>query len=161
MRYYDEQAGGGGVRNVFVGSSYQRGRGVGAFLGGLMRKILPYITSGAKAVGKEAVRAGINVLDDVTRGGVGFRESVITRAQESKKNLKRKAAEKISEMMNGTGYKKSPRKRRRQSKKTGGTSSTSTTRKKGKKRASTKTKKRKTTKKNTPSRDITDIFGPK
>ena len=62
VRYYDEQIGGGGVRNVFAGSTFQRGRGVEAWLGGLFRRILPYVASGAKALGKETLRAGIKVV---------------------------------------------------------------------------------------------------
>ena len=77
--YYEDQIG-DGVRNVFAGSTYQRGRGVGAWLGGLMRKILPYFAKGAKAVGKEAVRTGLNVFDDVANNGVQFKEAVNTRA---------------------------------------------------------------------------------
>ena len=84
----------GRVRNVFAGSTYQRGRGVGAWLGRLMRKILPYLAKGAKAVRKEAVRAGLNVFDDVAINGSQFKEAVNTRARESSKKLRRKAAEK-------------------------------------------------------------------
>jgi len=32
------------------------------FLGGLFRKILPYLIKDARAVGKEVLRAGINVI---------------------------------------------------------------------------------------------------
>jgi len=47
----------------FVGSLYQRG--IGSFLGGLFRKILPYLNKGARTVGREVLRAGINVIEDV------------------------------------------------------------------------------------------------
>ena len=50
------------MKHVFAGTRSQRGRAVGAWLGGLIRHILPYVTSGAKAVGKEAVRAGMHVI---------------------------------------------------------------------------------------------------
>ena len=60
IQYYDDQVGGGGVRNVFAGSTYQKGRGVGSWLGGLFRNMLPYLSSGIKTVGKETLRAGIN-----------------------------------------------------------------------------------------------------
>ena len=39
IQYYDDQVG-GGVRNVFSGSTYHRGRGVRAWPGGLFRKML-------------------------------------------------------------------------------------------------------------------------
>ncbi|XP_063994371.1 uncharacterized protein F54H12.2-like [Diachasmimorpha longicaudata] len=63
IAYYANQAGGGTVDRysdfgrVFVGSPYQRGHGIGAFLGGLFRRILPYLGSAARAVGKEALNA--------------------------------------------------------------------------------------------------------
>ena len=88
IQYYVDQVG-GGVRNVFSGSAYQRGRAVEAWLGELFRKMLPYISSGVKAVGKEILRAGINVLNDVTNNGANFKEAVKLRAKESGKNLKR------------------------------------------------------------------------
>ena len=65
--YFDVRDAGsrGGIPRVFVGSPYQRGHGIGSFLGGLFRKILPFLNKGARAVGKEALRAGINVIEDV------------------------------------------------------------------------------------------------
>jgi len=107
--YYETQSGGGGGRGggiprVFVGSPYQRGHGIGSFLGGLFRKILPYLRSGARAVGKEALRAGINVMEDV-ENDTPLKESIKNRFMESRKNLKRKAEEKIKDLMKGSGYK--------------------------------------------------------
>ena len=166
IQYYDDQVG-GGVRNVFSGSTYQRGRGVGAWLGGLFRKMLPYISSGVKAVGKETLRAGINVLDDVANNGANFKEAVKLRAKESGKNLKRKAAAKIAEMMKGSGYKALARKRRQQSRKTSGLVRIAVKKKKRCKGHTTKKKKKKKKKENskkrkkTTYRDINDIFGPK
>ena len=84
IQYYDDQVG-GGVRNVFSGSSYQRGRGVGTWLGRLFRKMLPYIYSGVKAVGKETLREGINVLDDVANNGANFKEAVKLRRRNQEK----------------------------------------------------------------------------
>ena len=160
-RYYDEQIGGGGVRNVFAGSTFQRGRGVGAWLGGLFRRILPYVTSGAKAVGKETLRAGLKVVDDVANTGVNFKEAVKSRAKESGRNLKRKAADKISEIMEGSGYKTTVNgKRRRQSRKKRTRTRTAGSKKKTSKRKSTASKKKKK-KKRKALRDISDIFGPK
>ncbi|XP_063979913.1 uncharacterized protein LOC135163937 [Diachasmimorpha longicaudata] len=75
ITYYANQAGRGTVDRysdfgrVFVGSPYQRGHGIGAFLGGLFRRILPYLGSAARAPGKEALNAGINVVGDVVTNG--------------------------------------------------------------------------------------------
>ncbi|RLU21738.1 hypothetical protein DMN91_006114 [Ooceraea biroi] len=56
---------GGGIPRIFVGAPYQRGHGIGSFLGGLFMRVLPYLGKGARAVGKEALRAGLSVLEDV------------------------------------------------------------------------------------------------
>lgn len=107
--YYDDdiQSGGsrgGGIPRVFIGSPYQRGHGIGSFLGGLFRKILPYLSRGARVVGKEALRAGLNVMEDV-ENNTPIKEALKTRLKESGGNLKRKAGEKINSLMTGSGYK--------------------------------------------------------
>lgn len=102
--HYDGQVGGGGVNRVFVGSAYQRGHGLGSFLSGLFRRALPLITRGARAVGKEALHAGWNILDDVAHN-TPFKESLKTRVTESGRNLKRKAEESLENLMSGSGYK--------------------------------------------------------
>lgn len=106
--YYDDiQSGGsrgGGIPRVFIGSPYQRGHGIGSFLGGLFRKILPYLSRGARVVGKEALRAGLNVMEDV-ENNTPMKEALKTRLKESGGNLKRKAEEKINSLMTGSGYK--------------------------------------------------------
>jgi len=53
----------GGISRIFIGSLYH-GHGIGSFLSVLFRKI-PYLNKGARTVGKEALRAGINVIEDV------------------------------------------------------------------------------------------------
>ena len=107
--YFDARDTGsrGGIPRVFVGSPYQRGHGIGSFLGGLFRgfrKILPFLNRGARAVGKEALRAGINVIDDV-ENNKPLKEAIKSRLVESRDNLKRKAKEKISFLMRGSEYK--------------------------------------------------------
>jgi len=114
MAYYDEyfdlQTGGartgyGGISQVYIGSPYQRGHGIGSFLGGLFRRIIPLLKQGARAVGKEALRSGINAATDIMDAGVHPREAFKTRLRESGQNLKRKAEEKIYTLMQGSGYK--------------------------------------------------------
>lgn len=104
FEYYEMQNGGGRIPRVFVGAPYQRGHGIGSFLGGLFRRVLPYLSKGVRAVGKEALRAGINVMEDV-ENNTPFKEAVKSRLKESSRNLKRKAKEKITKLMTGTGYK--------------------------------------------------------
>ena len=94
----------GGNDNVFAGSRYQRVHGIGSFLGGLFRRVLPYLARGARAVGKEALRAGVNIIEDV-ENNTPLKEAIKSRFVESRSNLKRKAKEKIGSLMTGTGYK--------------------------------------------------------
>ena len=67
-RYYANQSGGGGGE---VGSVYrasfrtQRGHGIGSFFRGLFRFVKPLLFSGAKAVGKEALKTGSNIITDI------------------------------------------------------------------------------------------------
>lgn len=107
--YNSADARGGGIPRVFVGSPYQRGHGIGSFLGGLFRKALPYLSRGVRAIGKEALRAGINVIDDV-ENNTPLKEALRNRFKESRGNLKRKAEEKIKNLMKGSGYKISSKK---------------------------------------------------
>lgn len=102
--HYDTQLGGGGMENFYRGAPYQRGHGIGSFLGGLFRRVLPLLTSGARAVGKEALRTGMHVMADM-ENNVPFKESIKARAKESGLELKRKAQDKIANLMKGSGYK--------------------------------------------------------
>ncbi|CAB0040133.1 unnamed protein product [Trichogramma brassicae] len=69
------------------------------------KTIMPYIRSGAKAVGKEAARAGGQILNDLSRGDMPLHESVRARSKESGRKLAKKAGEKLSNIMKGRGYK--------------------------------------------------------
>uniref|UniRef100_A0ABD2X0Q3 N-acetyltransferase domain-containing protein n=1 Tax=Trichogramma kaykai TaxID=54128 RepID=A0ABD2X0Q3_9HYME len=116
LYYYNDQIG-GGIRNIYVGAPRQRGHGVGGWLGGLIRTIAPYIRNGAKAVGKEAARAGVQILGDVSRGDMSLHDSVRMRSRESGRKLAKKASEKLSDIMKGRGYKARRRRGDGQSKK--------------------------------------------
>lgn len=108
-KYYARQAG-GGIYSWYRGAPYQRGHGIGSFLGGLFRAALPLIKKGALAVGKEALGAGVNVLDDVAND-IPFRQSVGSQLDNVQNNLKRKAKDKVMGFLRGEGYK--PKKRPR------------------------------------------------
>lgn len=107
LAYYKTQLG-GSVSAVYRGSPYQRGHGIGSFLGGLFRTITPLLKSGAKAVGKEALRTGVNVLSDVVSTNVPVKHVISNRMQEFTGSLKRKADNKLHNVMTGSGksYKK-------------------------------------------------------
>lgn len=94
--YFDAQVGRGknsldNVETLYTQEANQRGCGIGIFLGGALRRVLPMIKAGSREVGKEAVRTGFNIMKDVTHGKVRFRNSLKNRIKESGKNLKRKA----------------------------------------------------------------------
>ena len=101
---------------------------------------------------------GLNVLEDVV-DGANLKESFNTRMRESGVNLKRKAEDKLTRMMEGSGYKKLPSTRKRQYRKSRARARNTAGRKK--KKAVKKAKPRVSAgrkKKNT--RTVEDIFGP-
>lgn len=101
--YYSHQAG-SGIGIVYRGANHQRGHGIGSFLGGLFRSVLPLLARGAKAVGKEALNAGVGLLSDVVSAR-DLDESIKTRFKTATSNLKRKADSKMDSVMSGSGYK--------------------------------------------------------
>lgn len=93
--YYLTQAGGG---QFYAGSTHQKGYGIGSWLGGLFRSVLPLLRSGASVVGREAARAGAHVLADVAAGD-NITDSVKAHGGQAVRNLKRRAAD----AMQGSG----------------------------------------------------------
>ena len=124
------------------------------------------MTSGLKAVGKEALRSGVRVLDDVAEENMDFKDSLRTRLGESAMNLKRKARENIEDLMKRDGYNITGRKRARQlfNDSSVGRNTVSKSQKQvrvnRKKKQDTKKKKKnkKNKKKQTESRTVYDIF---
>lgn len=101
--YYAHQAG-SGIGVVYKGAPYQRGHGIGSFLGGLFRSVLPLLSSGAKTVGKEALSAGVGLLSDMVNARP-MEDSIKSRLKEVGANLKRKADDRINRInMSGSGY---------------------------------------------------------
>lgn len=111
--YYVDQVGGGGAE-IHVANSQQRGSGIGSFLGGLVRRAIPLIKKGSRAVGKEAVRAGVRVAKDHVFEKIPFEDAVSNRTRESRDRLKKKAIKKISNMIGG-GYKRTRKRKTTQS----------------------------------------------
>lgn len=101
--YYSHQAG-SGVGVIYKGSPYQRGHGIGSFLGGLFRSVLPLLSSGVRVVGKEALNAGVGLLSDMVQARP-MEASIKNRLKQVSTNLKRKADDKIDRFnMTGSGY---------------------------------------------------------
>ena len=64
--YYSNQAGRG--MPVFVGTRGQRGHGLGSMLAGLFRRAVPMLKRGLSIFGKQALKTGLNVANDVVDG---------------------------------------------------------------------------------------------
>lgn len=95
---------GGAIDRVFHGAPYQRGHGIGSFLGGMIRTIAPLIKSGAKSVGQEALRSGVGFLTDLAGGKITDPKTAANlRLREFTGSLKRKADEQMERMMLGGG----------------------------------------------------------
>lgn len=103
-KYYSQQAG-SGIGVIYKGAPYQRGHGIGSFLGGLFRSIIPLLSSGAKTVGKEVLRSGVGLISDMVNTRPAD-DSIRERLHEVTTNLKRKADNKIERIMKGSGYKR-------------------------------------------------------
>jgi len=121
----------------------QRGNGIGSFLAGLFRKVFPFIKNGAKAVGRELLTSGFEVVKDNLKG-VSLKDSLKKRVREAGGNLTERAATKIDSMV-GNGIKR----RRRPSK---SHSSSGSRTKRTRKRKSKKRKLKKATQKKKPAK---------
>lgn len=110
IRYYISRSQKGGDIGPFYRASHfkQKGHGLGSFFGGLWRYVKPFFTSGLRAVGEEALKAGSSALSDIgTKTG---REILRTRFGEAGRNLKRRAEEKLKRM-EGAGLRTAKRPR--------------------------------------------------
>ena len=99
VSYYLQQAGRGSYRGggySGIGPVYstapfvQRGHGIGSFLSGLFRFVKPILWSGAKVVGRETLRTGGKILQDIADNSspdVKARDIVSKHIGESTRNL--------------------------------------------------------------------------
>lgn len=101
--YYSHQAG-SGIGVIYKGAEFQRGHGIGSFLGGLFRSVLPLLSRGARVIGKEVLGAGVGILSDLVNARP-MEDSIKSRFKEASSSLKRKVDEKIDRInMSGSGY---------------------------------------------------------
>lgn len=106
-QYYLQQARGSSAIGPYYVRSYgvQSGRGFGSFLSSIFRWFQPILKSGAKAVGREALKTGSSILADLGSGsGQKPLEVIKQRAREGTKRLQ-------SKLMTGEGIGQMRRKR--------------------------------------------------
>ena len=83
------QSGKGGFP-VFRGSRMQRGYGIGSVLSGMLRAAVPFLRRGAQALGKQALRTGLDVGRDVLSGRK-LKDSARQRTLQTVRNVVEKA----------------------------------------------------------------------
>lgn len=150
--YYLRQIG-SGYGGIYAGPSYQRGYGIGSFLGGLFRTIspiLPFIKSASKAVGKEVLSSGVGFLRDIATDDIN--SAYKKRGKEIINNLSSRAANRM--FGSGYRYKGLPLQTNYQSIRT----PRQTKKRKSIKKKSIKAKRNKPIKKRRVKSDLQDIF---
>ncbi|KAJ8048850.1 hypothetical protein HOLleu_01325 [Holothuria leucospilota] len=101
--YYLNQTGHGVP--VFRGGRAQRGYRLGNIVGGLFRTAVPLLKKGAKALGKEALRTGMDIAGDVLDGR-SLKTSVKQRGLAAGKRVARKAVSSVGAGSGGINKKR-------------------------------------------------------
>ena len=102
--------GGGGIP-VFEGARYQRGYGLGSIFGSLFKSAIPLLKSGAKSLGKEALKTGVAIGQDVL-SGENIKTASKRRVRQSAKKVAQNSLRKLQQRGGGTTKRNNkPRKR--------------------------------------------------
>lgn len=106
LKYYQNQAGNGieDIGNLYHISPrfHQRGRGgIGSFFSGIYRYIKPLISSGLKAIKKQSIKTGVNILKDL--GEKPIRDILINEGQSAVDALAQKGIRKLQKLQDGEG----------------------------------------------------------
>ncbi|GFX85347.1 uncharacterized protein F54H12.2 [Trichonephila clavipes] len=86
------------VLRLHSGQSFQKGYGIGGWFKRLFRSALPFLSRGAKSVGKEVLRTGAQIANDLLEGR-NLQESAEERAKETGRILAKKAIKKADDML--------------------------------------------------------------
>ncbi|GBN18930.1 hypothetical protein AVEN_190190-1 [Araneus ventricosus] len=106
--YYLQQTGNG--LDFYRGTAYQSGYGgVGGLFRSFFRSAIPLFKSGAKAIGKQILKSGLDVMSDISRGDKP-KQAAQRRFKEAGKILTDKAASKVKTMI-GSGKRNKKRRR--------------------------------------------------
>ena len=84
----------GGI-NVYAGSQFQKGHGIGNVLSGLFRSALPLIKKGAASLGKTAIQTGVNILNDGLQGK-NLKASIKQNAKQAGKEILSNAVKSVT-----------------------------------------------------------------
>ncbi|GFS49194.1 uncharacterized protein F54H12.2 [Trichonephila inaurata madagascariensis] len=86
--YYVNQAGNG--LSYYQGQSFQKSSGIGGWFKRLFRTALPFLTRGAKSVGKEVLKTGTQIANDLLEEQ-NLEDAAKHRAKETERKLARRA----------------------------------------------------------------------
>ena len=89
-QYYMRQAYGHGFGPSFSAASLQKGHGLGNILSSAFRTMAPVLKSAGKAVAKQGLHTGLNILGDVL-GGENIKQASKRRLREGKDRHIKKA----------------------------------------------------------------------
>lgn len=99
-RHLLEQTGSGG--NYYSGE-HQRGSGFGSFFRGLFRMVRPVLGKAAKAVGKQALTSGLDLVGDLARGKE-LLPALEERGKQALSTLTDRASKHLREQQEGSGF---------------------------------------------------------
>jgi len=85
---YVNQAGNG--MPLFAGAQQQKGDGLGGVLASIGRAVMPLFKSGSSAIGREAVRSGMQFASDILEGR-NVKQAAVRRAKQAGSNLLKRA----------------------------------------------------------------------
>lgn len=85
---------------VFKGNRYQRGFGLGSIFSSIFRAATPLVKSGMKYLGREAIKTGLNTVDDIIEGK-NAKQALRDRIHLSKENMQKDAKKYIKKKIKG------------------------------------------------------------
>lgn len=84
---YRQYYSGGGFPNVFTGDAWQKGYGLGGLFSGLIRRAMPILKDTALSAGKNLLRSGADLFEDVISGKKDWKTALKDRGIEGLKRV--------------------------------------------------------------------------
>lgn len=106
LKYYQAQAGNGlsdiGQLYHISPKFVQRGRGgIGSFFSGIFRHLKPIIKSGLRALKKQTIKSGVNIVKDL--GERPIKELLVEEGKAAVDELAQKGIKKLQKLQDGNG----------------------------------------------------------